>query len=148
VVLDVGTGPGRLLIELARRRPDLQLIGVDPASHMLALARRNIDAAGVTISLRAGEAAVLPVDDATVDVAVSTVTMHHWPDIAAGITELGRVLRPGGHLFVYDFRFVSAAPLAQAARNWNPPSTPHHTSVWAAPWLPVPVFTRHHLISN
>jgi ubiquinone/menaquinone biosynthesis C-methylase UbiE len=147
VVLDVGTGPGRLLIELARRRPDLQLIGVDPSPHMLALAQQNVDDAGLasTVSLRSGEAAVLPVDDGIVHAAVSTVTMHHWPDVAAGVTELGRVLRPDGQLLVYDFRFVPSALLAETARNWNPPPALQRSSVRAASWLPIPVFTKYRL---
>jgi ubiquinone/menaquinone biosynthesis C-methylase UbiE len=150
VVLDVGTGPGRLLIELARRRPDLQLIGIDPSPHMLALARKNLNAAGIagSISLRAGTAAALPVDDSSVDVAVSTVTMHHWPNIGAGVRELERTLGPSGQLLIYDFRFVSSAPLEQGTRTWNPPVTPQRSAVWVAPWLPVPLFTRYQVAAG
>ncbi|HST80248.1 MAG TPA: class I SAM-dependent methyltransferase [Kineosporiaceae bacterium] len=150
IVLEVGTGPGRLLIELARRRPDLKLIGIDPSPQMLALARRNVAAAGIAgmVSLRAGEAAMLPVDDAFVDVAVSTLTLHHWPDVAAGVRELRRVLRPDGELFLYDFRFVASTPLERAAYDWNPATTLERSSVWAASWLPIPLFSRYRLTAT
>lgn len=42
----------------------------------------------------------MPFDDASFDVVVANNIVHHWPDIAAGLTESHRVLRPGGKLAV------------------------------------------------
>ncbi|WP_165990199.1 class I SAM-dependent methyltransferase [Streptomyces sp. YIM 98790] len=112
-VLDIGTGPGRLLHELAAVRPDLALAGVDVSADMVALGERAARERGLAdrIVLRTGDVAGLPEPDGGADVVVTTLSMHHWPDLPAAAAELERVLRPGGHLMVYDFRF---APLRRA----------------------------------
>ena len=44
----------------------------------------------------------LPLQDASVDLALSTTSFHHWQDQAAGIREIARVLRPGGYFILVD----------------------------------------------
>ena len=113
-VLDIGTGPGVLLAELARLRPDLRLTGVDLSPAMVAAARRNV-AGRATVQV--GDVAELPFASAAFDVAVSTLSMHHWDDPAAAVPELARVLRPGGRLLIYDFRRAPFDRLIEAARR-------------------------------
>ncbi len=109
-VLDVGTGPGRLLVEVAGRRPDLRLVGVDPSPDMVARARRRARAAGllgrVEVCVAAAEA--LPFRADSFDGVMSTLSAHHWADVAAAVTEQSRVLRPSGRLWVFDLRGASA----------------------------------------
>ncbi|MEV0898447.1 class I SAM-dependent methyltransferase [Actinoplanes sp. NPDC049802] len=107
-VLDVGTGPGRLLHELARRRPDLRLAGADLSPDMVALARRP------GIRLDVADVAALPWPDGSLDLVVSTLSAHEWPNPEAAATELFRVLRPGGRILVYDFRFTRLRRLETA----------------------------------
>lgn len=111
-VLDVGTGPGVLLVELAQRRPDVRLTGVDLSPDMISAAGRNLGERG---SVRVADATDLPFPDAAFDVIVSSISLHHWdhPDRAAA--ELARVLRPGGRLVVYDFLFAPFDKLTAAA---------------------------------
>jgi ubiquinone/menaquinone biosynthesis C-methylase UbiE len=52
--------------------------------------------------LGVGDVAALPFGEASFDVVVSTLSAHNWPDPAAGLAELYRVLRPGGVAWVYD----------------------------------------------
>jgi ubiquinone/menaquinone biosynthesis C-methylase UbiE len=59
-VLDVGTGPGVLLVELARLRPDLHLSGVDISEDMVAAAARNVAEFGERASARHGDVTDLP----------------------------------------------------------------------------------------
>src|SRR5437660_11801540 len=59
-VLDVGTGPGVLLVELAARRPDLRLTGVDLSADMIAAAMRNLQPFGERASARVGDVTNLP----------------------------------------------------------------------------------------
>jgi len=115
-VLDVGTGTGRLLVELARRRDDLALSGADLSADMIAVARHNAERAGLAdrIALRAADVAELPYPDGSFDLVISTLSMHHWPSLPRATAELGRVLRPGGDVWIYDFRFVSDAELTTA----------------------------------
>ena len=98
-VLDVGCGTGRLLRAAATRWLDAQLIGVDPAQGMVDAARHLTPGAAI----HRGLAESLPLPDASVDLAFSTVSFHHWQDQAAGVREIARVVRPSGHFILADF---------------------------------------------
>lgn len=98
-VLDVGCGTGRLLRAAATRWPDAQLIGVDPAQGMVDVARHLTPGA----TIHRGLAEALPLPDASVDLALSTMSFHHWQDQTAGVREIARILRPGGHFILADF---------------------------------------------
>lgn len=100
-VLDVGCGTGRLLRQARAYWPAAQLIGVDPAPGMIAMAQRLTPDA----TFFAGTAEALPLEDASVDLALSTISFHHWQDQAAGIREIARVLRPGGCFLLVDMSF-------------------------------------------
>lgn len=106
-LLDVGTGPGVLLVEIAKRRPDLRLTGVDLSEDMVAVAERNLRGIGTA---RIGDAAELPFEDDSFDMIVSSFSLHHWEYPEAAGIELGRVLRPGCRTYLYDF---PSAPFAE-----------------------------------
>jgi ubiquinone/menaquinone biosynthesis C-methylase UbiE len=91
-ILDVGTGTG-LVASLAGPAvaPTGWVIGADPSIRMLGHARQ----AGVLI-LVVGKAPGLPFPDGAFDVAVANLVMSHFPDLAAGLADLARVIRPGG----------------------------------------------------
>lgn len=134
-VLDVGTGPGVLLVELARRRPDLRLTGVDLSADMITAARRNLAPFGDRAGVHVGDVTSLPFPDRSFDLIVSSLSLHHWDDPPAAAPELARVLRPGGRVFIYDFPFAPFDKLADAARersllNGRPPArTPIRTGI-------------------
>jgi ubiquinone/menaquinone biosynthesis C-methylase UbiE len=111
-VLDVGCGTGRLLRAAETRWPEAQLIGVDPAQGMVDEARRLTPGA----TIQRGLAEELPLSDASIDLAFSTISSHHWRDPAGGIREIARVLRPGGHFILADF----AMPRALAWLTFHP----------------------------
>jgi ubiquinone/menaquinone biosynthesis C-methylase UbiE len=102
-ILDVGCGTGRLLRKAALQWPSAELVGVDPAEGMIENARRLTSSA--TFHVGKGEA--LPVPDASVDLAFSTVSFHHWEDQAKGVREIARVLRPGGRFCLADAHIPS-----------------------------------------
>lgn len=97
-VLDVGCGTGRLLRAAALRWPAASLLGVDPAEGMVEVARRLTPGA----EIQRGLAEELPLPDASVDLVLSTMSFHHWGDQVAGVREIARVLRPGGHFILVD----------------------------------------------
>ena len=100
-VLDVGTGPGRLVEAMARRRPDLTVIGIDPSADMIdRAARRTATLANAQARVAAAED--LPLDDRSFAVVVSSLSSHHWADPAAALREQARVLAPGGRLWLVD----------------------------------------------
>jgi ubiquinone/menaquinone biosynthesis C-methylase UbiE len=134
-VLDVGTGPGVLLVELAARRPDLRLAGVDLSADMIAAATRNLRPFGERVSARVGDVTSLPFPDRSFDLIVSSLSLHHWDHPEAAVPELARVLSPGGRVHIYDFPFAPFDKLADAARTSSvlegrpPQRTPIRTGV-------------------
>jgi SAM-dependent methyltransferase len=112
-VLEVGCGPGRLSIRLAREH-GLDVTGLDLDPAMIERARANaarpMNGDGRRPSFLVGDVASLAFPDGSFDLVVSTLSMHHWADPAAGLAEIDRVLRPGGRALVWDFR-AGAVPL-------------------------------------
>ncbi len=99
-VLEIGFGHGRTVQRIAAAVPDGQVAGIDVSESMTRLAnRRNRSAvAAGRVELRTGDAASLPFADGQFDKALSVHTIYFWPDLAACLRELHRVLRPGGAL--------------------------------------------------
>jgi arsenite methyltransferase len=103
-VLDLGSGGGIDVILSARRvGPTGRAYGLDMTDEMLALAQRNAEEAGVAnaVFLR-GVIEDVPLPAASVDVVISNCVINLSTDKAAVLTELARVLRPGGRVGVSD----------------------------------------------
>ncbi len=107
-VLDLGCGPANQLGLVARLNPDVRFTGVDLSSEMLAIAGRNLQARGIAnVTLQRGDITDLRMfGQASVDAVMSTVVLHHLPDVAAlfrCFREVRRILKPGGGLYLVDF---------------------------------------------
>ena len=112
-VLDIGSGSGRLAIELARRSPDaLKIIGLDMSREMLEKARFNARQAGVGDRVRfvQADASALPFPDGSFDLVISYASLHHWLDPVAVFNEARRVIKPGGTIIIRDNRRVFGSP--------------------------------------
>jgi ubiquinone/menaquinone biosynthesis C-methylase UbiE len=99
-------------VEIARRSPQVWVTGLDVSPRMIEAAKAAIEP-GQQVVAEVGDVAKLPYRDGSVDLIVSTLSQHHWPDRAAAIAELARVLAPGGRIWIYDLR--RALRTAQAA---------------------------------
>ncbi|MGH2407583.1 MAG: class I SAM-dependent methyltransferase [Candidatus Limnocylindrales bacterium] len=97
-ILDVGVGTGRLIRAAGKRWPAAELVGVDPARGMLALAHAATRGLPHLPRLLEGPADAIPLPDASVDLALSSFVLQLVPDRTAALREVRRVLRPGGHL--------------------------------------------------
>jgi SAM-dependent methyltransferase len=98
-VLEVGCGPGRLSILLAGEYGlDVSGLDLDPAmiERARAHAERSKNDGQLRPSLLVGDVSSMALPDGSFDLVVSTLSMHHWADPSAGLTEIARVLRPGG----------------------------------------------------
>ena len=120
VALDVGSGPGNVTASLARAAgPDALALGVDISEPMLA---RAVGAqAGPNVGFLRADAQQLPLRDATVDAVVSLAVLQLIPDPTATLSEMVRVLRPGGRLAA----MVPTAGRAGELLRWLPNGGAH-----------------------
>lgn len=101
-VLDVGVGPGLLAHDIARLVGETgSLVGLDNAAAMIATAGRRL-ADLSQAQVRQGDATRLDFADASFDAAVSTQVYEYVPDMPSALSELRRVLRPGGRALILD----------------------------------------------
>src|SRR3954453_23435798 len=113
--LDVATGTGDLAVELARRVvPGGEVIGSDFSEKMLELARAK--APGLTFEH--GNALALPYDDGEFDAATVGFGARDFSDLPKGLTEMARVVRPGGRVVVLEITTPERPPLSWFFRLW------------------------------
>ncbi|HET6729354.1 MAG TPA: class I SAM-dependent methyltransferase [Jiangellaceae bacterium] len=109
-VLDLGAGTGKLTRALVAAGHDV--LAVDPSAPMLDMLRRSLPA----VDARKGRAEALPVADADVDVVVAAQAFH-WFDLDLALSEVTRVLRPGGRLgLVWNLRDETVPWVAELSR--------------------------------
>jgi len=98
-VLDVACGTG-IVARLAAPvvGPSGQITGIDISTDMLAVARKTTPVLGAAIQWRLGNAANLPLEDETFDLALCQQGFQYFPDQTAALQEMYRVLVPGGRL--------------------------------------------------
>jgi demethylmenaquinone methyltransferase / 2-methoxy-6-polyprenyl-1,4-benzoquinol methylase len=102
-ILDVATGTGMVAFALAAR--GAEVTALDQSEAMLAVARSRYAGAGAggQISFITGEAEHLPFEDASFDALTFTYLLRYVDDPAATLTELARVVRPGGRIGMVEF---------------------------------------------
>ncbi len=107
-ILDVGSGTGRLLQAAEKLFPEATLQGVDAAVEMVKEAEASLPADS-RIKFRLATAEQLPFRDGQFDLVFSTMTFHYWADQTRGISEMSRVLAPGGRWLLADF--IATGPM-------------------------------------
>lgn len=98
--LEIGTGTGFFLLNLAQGGVARELHATDISPGMVAVCTRNGAALGLTVHGSVADAESLPYEDATFDLVVGHAVVHHLPDLEAAFHELRRVLVPGGRLLI------------------------------------------------
>ena len=128
-VLDVGAGTALIPIELCKRAPDISVVALELAVHMLALAKENVARAGLEarVTLEKVDAKEMPYPDGTFATTISNSIVHHIPDPRTVLSEMGRVTRSGGLVFVRDLARPSTSAEVDrlvARHGGTPPSDP------------------------
>jgi demethylmenaquinone methyltransferase/2-methoxy-6-polyprenyl-1,4-benzoquinol methylase len=114
-VLDVATGTGDLAVELARRvGADGEVIGSDFSERMLELAREKAP----EIRFEWGNALDLDYPDDSFDAATVGFGARNFSDLAAGLAEMTRVVRPGGRVVVLEITTPQRLPLSWFFGVW------------------------------
>lgn len=100
--VDIGVGPGLLAYDMAKAVTKTgKITGIDMSRPMVEMAAKRC-ADMPWVSMTTGKAERLPLEDGSVDVAVSTQVYEYVPDMMAALHEAKRVLKPGGRLVVLD----------------------------------------------
>jgi SAM-dependent methyltransferase len=119
--LDVGCGTGALASAILAAAEPKQVIAVEPSEGFLALARKHL---GDKATLLPGNAAALPLPDASVDVAVSGLVLNFITDLPEALAEMKRVVKPGGTIAAYVWDYAQGMELMRhfwdAAVSLNP----------------------------
>ena len=104
LILDLGTGPGYLPVEIVRRAPNINITGVDLSRKLIQMARVNAAKAGLShqLSFQVGNSAGLYFDTESFDMVISTGMLHSLKNPVAVLKEIYRVLKKGGEAWIYD----------------------------------------------
>jgi demethylmenaquinone methyltransferase/2-methoxy-6-polyprenyl-1,4-benzoquinol methylase len=110
--LDVATGTGDLAVEMAGR--GARVVGMDFSEGMLELAR----AKAPSLAFEAGDAQALTYDDDTFDAATVGFGARNFGDLRQGLSEMVRVVKPGGRVVVLEITTPSQPPLSTFFSLW------------------------------
>ncbi|MHC1708505.1 MAG: bifunctional demethylmenaquinone methyltransferase/2-methoxy-6-polyprenyl-1,4-benzoquinol methylase UbiE [Bacteroidales bacterium] len=107
-ILDVATGTGDLAITLAACNPD-HISGIDISEGMLAIGRQKIQKKGLQelISLHSGDSESIPYANESFDLVTAAFGVRNFENLEKGLSEMYRVLKPGGKVMILEFSTVS-----------------------------------------
>ena len=101
-LLDIGSGPGRLLQRLHAMNPALELHGLDISPAMISLARENL--AGLPIDLKIGTVEHAPYEEEMFDLVTCTGSLYLWEHPRECLDEIWRILKPRSSAYLFEIR--------------------------------------------
>lgn len=113
-MLDIATGTGDFALEALKLNPK-EIIGVDISEGMLAVGREKMKKKGVDhiISMRLGDSEALPFEDGYFDAFTVGFGVRNYENLEKGLSEMLRVLRPGGKGIILEFSKPKKFPVKQ-----------------------------------
>ena len=114
-VLDIATGTGDFAIQTCRFLPSVSIKGVDISEGMMAVGRKKVELMGLQerISFERQDCTALTFDDNSYDAVIAAFGIRNFADLDKGLSEMCRVLRPGGHLCILELTQPVAFPVRQ-----------------------------------
>lgn len=113
-ILDVATGTADLAIVASKLNPQ-KIVGIDIAAQMLEVGRKKIEDLKLTpvITLQEGDSEALPFADNSFDAVTCAYGVRNFENLEAGLTEMCRVMRPGGKVAILEFSNPQQFPIKQ-----------------------------------
>lgn len=119
-VLEIGVGSG---LNLPFYQPGVgEIMGLEPAPRLLAMAQFAATQSPAPVSLIEGSAEAIPLDDGSVDTVVSTWTLCTIPNVAEALLEMRRVLKPNGRLLFVEHG-LAPEPGVRKWQDWLTPAS-------------------------
>lgn len=105
-ILDIGTGPGRLPIEIAKQVANVKVVGIDVSEDMVRMAKKHAEEEGLRgrVEFKVGSAYDTGFEDGSIDLVISTGLIHHLKEPINAFNEIFRILKRGGEAWMYDGR--------------------------------------------
>ncbi|UCG83925.1 MAG: class I SAM-dependent methyltransferase [Dehalococcoidia bacterium] len=105
-ILDIGTGPGRLPVEIAKKVDNADILGIDLSKDMIKMAKKNADKAGLSerIKFKVANAYSTGFEDNSIDLVVCIGVIHHLREPLNLFNEIFRILKSGGRAWIFDGR--------------------------------------------
>lgn len=105
-MMELGSGPGYLVVALGQRARDLQITTMDPSPHFVQMTEARVHGAGLgrQAKVATGSAEDAPYPEESFDFVVSMGGLRRWRDPGRVLAEVHRLLRPGGRAWIYDWR--------------------------------------------
>lgn len=117
-VLEIGIGSG---LNLPFYRNIREVIGLEPAPRLIAMARRAAESISTPVALIEGSASAIPIDGRSIDTVVTTWTLCTIPDAARALSEMKRILKPSGRLLFVEHGVAPEARV-RSWQNWLTPA--------------------------
>ena len=117
-ILDLATGTADLAIAVAKRNPQAHILGMDISEKMLDIGKEKVMHQNLAnqIELRLGDAASLPFEDDSFDAITVAFGVRNFEDLGKGLSEISRVLKPGGQAVILEFSMPERFPVKQLFR--------------------------------
>ena len=114
-ILDIATGTGDLAIKFAERSNASKIVGLDLSEGMLEVARKKIKGTALegTLSFTKGDSEALPFPDGTFDAVTVSFGIRNFEDLDKGLSEIYRVLKPGGRFVILETSVPVKTPFKQ-----------------------------------
>lgn len=120
-ILDIATGTGDLAIALQQTLGAERVVGADLSEGMMAVGRRKAQEAGVAeqVSFECQDCLALSYPAGSFDAVTAAFGVRNFEDIAQGLREMYRVLKPGGHLMILELSTPERFPMRQLYRFYS-----------------------------
>ncbi len=115
IVLDIATGTGDLAVEVCKQLNPSKVIGVDLSPEMLALGKKKMEKKKLSdiVEMQVGDSEKLLFEDDYFDAITVGFGVRNYADLRKGLSEMNRVLKPGGKLIVLEFTKPTIFPIKQ-----------------------------------